>query len=505
MKAHIRLPKTRLLVVCLLLFSLFFVHQSCTKIDTKSSSSSTNVTEKFFSLPPATLPIVKRVAKKLEEQNSITEFIKDFAKNKGFAFWDKAQVTIKTKKGHENFSSSIIESSDTIIIIPVVLENTNLVNGFLQATLHDSINVQFHRRSSYEVYPFGHTQDSSLTAERYMVQMMLLDKAVFGDTLFKVVDSRLFLHAGFNTIANPADHFISINEISQNNLFENAICVGSWEQYVCVICHLESCQYSHWYYWETCMDGGGGTSSGSDPGQVGNTGNPGQSNGSGGTIPVSNPSSPQNPCDSVNAMAQNTTFRNLFQYLKSQVPTKKENMYILPENDFLTTPTLYPGQEHEFEVWPTPTNEEYYYCRGWIHNHWAHQDSASLIFSSGDIATFARQLTDTATYHIDYKKFMIGVVCDSSAQYMLMVKDIDKFRLWAQFNSDDFVLSTRYTQKKLSTSYLPLSVAETEKRFLQLMSTAGIELYKGSNDFKTWNTLSLATNGNTVISTAPCP
>ena len=194
----------------------------------------------------------------------------------------------------------------------------------------------------------------------------------------------------------------------------------------------------------------------------------------------------------------------LFQALKDEVPSRKENLFIF--NNLLepNSPiTLVQGADNVFGVYPA-VDTVFKNRWGWMHNHFADEDSASLIFSAGDLNILADQIIrDSASFHLDYKRFMIGVVADSNTQYVLMVDDLNKFATWANTFSNEYLISVSYGAEKLSQASLPLSVAETEKRFLKVIQNAGLKLFRGSSDFTTWTPLSLIRNGATVAA-IPC-
>jgi len=193
--------------------------------------------------------------------------------------------------------------------------------------------------------------------------------------------------------------------------------------------------------------------------------------------------------------------------LKTQVPTRQEHLYIF--NNLLETisPTnpvyLAEGVENEFAVYPD-TENKFVGCRGWFHNHFADEDSSGLIFSAGDLNILAEQIVrNNDFYQADYKKFMIGVVADSGVQYILMVDDINQFTSWANIYQNEMVVRAMFTGAGLDVTQLPLSVAETEKRFLKVIKNTGLRLFKGNSDFTSWTPISLNQAG-TVVVESPC-
>jgi hypothetical protein len=390
----------------------------------------------------------------------------------------------------------------------LVLQNTNLVNGFIEATLNDTISLSNFRRTEYDKKPFGGLQSTTFTAEKYQLFMMKLDYIVFGITKFKVVDNRLF---ATNNLSNGVTHFITITEQQQSNLNELPVCFLITDEFyvICGICGKTSCPLSQLLISTTSVSceeapstGAGGVPIGIGLGSTGPSGNNTSGNTNPGTVP-NPPDSLNNPCDSVNSIAKNIGFRNLFQNLKNQVPTRKENMYIIP-NDLSQTPQLYTGLENEFGFSTLPPDSAFVGKRGWLHNHFADADSAGLTFSGMDVVDFATLLNDTSNFHLDYKNCMIGMVGDSSTQYILMVKDINEFRIWSTFFANEYAIETLYTVNNLSLKNLPLSVKETELRFLKTFKNSGFQLYRGSNDFKKWTPIQLNLAETAVINSPHC-
>ena len=195
--------------------------------------------------------------------------------------------------------------------------------------------------------------------------------------------------------------------------------------------------------------------------------------------------------------------------LKAQVPTRQEHLYIF--NNLLETisPTnpvyLAEGVENEFAVYPD-TENKFVGCRGWFHNHFADEDSSGLIFSAGDLNILAEQIVrNNDFYQADYKKFMIGVVADSGAQYILMVDDINQFTSWVtNIFIDENIIEIAFNGVGLNINNLPLPIAETERRFLTVIKNAGLKLFRGSDNFQTWTPIALTNNGNNVTE-FPCP
>lgn len=125
----------------LFLFILLSVY-SCKKTDLINQPTevlkeeSVSLTKKFFSAPPNIDPIIEKIIAEISQRNSRKEFISAFASSKGFAIWDKPQINISSlNRNGGNFAG---QSPDTLVYIPLVLQNTSKVNGFIRAVLNDS-------------------------------------------------------------------------------------------------------------------------------------------------------------------------------------------------------------------------------------------------------------------------------------------------------------------------------------------------------------------------------
>jgi hypothetical protein len=184
-----KLKKTKWCHYLLSTFLATILVVSCRKID---SLHSTNVDKanKFFSIPSNTNQTILRVATELKKQNALTGFIGDFASKEGYAIWDKA--IMQTQSGNIAKSQISTSSNDTVVVVPLVLDNTNYVNSYIMAKLGDSITLRLFRGSDYDLYTFRQTSGDTMNASKYVSKMMLLDNLVFGHKNFKIKDNRLF-------------------------------------------------------------------------------------------------------------------------------------------------------------------------------------------------------------------------------------------------------------------------------------------------------------------------
>lgn len=535
-----------------ILFAIIITKTSCKKNDlltSKTSSQQQVDINKFFNLPSNINPAVAKIAAELARQNQVSGFISQIANTAGFPVWDKSTVSL-LKDDTRNLNSLLqaYQSSNTCVLIPMVLDDANIVNAFIAATIiNDSVTIRLYYRNDYKAYPFQANQSANgiTTAEEFVSQMMLFDNAVFGYTTFQIKDKRLFHNNTVYSDTTNAKIKIELNKNEPTSSGNNLIsctedtytistcttpnagqCSGG-----CDYCGFPVCWLITWTQ-EHCIDihgnggsggwpsippnyPGGGGSGGDNPTGNCKVGglildgfappNPCNPPGGGNPLPpILPPINTYNPCDTLIKYAVGNDFNVMLQDLMGKLNSNKEEMYIFHNPLIPNSPnnsiTLHVGQPNEFEVLP-PSDNYFQGAWGLFHNHYKNQDSASLIFSAGDMEVFANIITDTSFYNVNYKRFMMGVVADSGANYILMVNNITQFRNWVT-NSSVFglenVFGPAFKLANLTQLNLPISKAETEKRFLTFLAPLGLKLFRGNSSATAWTPIKLNASGTVV-------
>ena len=117
----------------ILLFTMSWgVLFSCKKIDTNNATESNDIS-KFFLLPKNASHQTIQIAEELKRQNELTGFVSAIIKKEGYPFWNKVQVRISSQfpdKTKREYSTSSIQG-DSLVFIPLVLDNTEYVNSSL--------------------------------------------------------------------------------------------------------------------------------------------------------------------------------------------------------------------------------------------------------------------------------------------------------------------------------------------------------------------------------------
>jgi hypothetical protein len=131
------LIKPKIFFCCLLAGFLFY--QSCTKIDVTNTTqkSPTETAAQFFNLPSNADPLLQKVAAGLKSWNEKSNFVNGFAINEGMPQWQYASYG-KTQAVALNIASQN-GSEDTLVYLPIVLNEATNVNGFLAFRVHDTL------------------------------------------------------------------------------------------------------------------------------------------------------------------------------------------------------------------------------------------------------------------------------------------------------------------------------------------------------------------------------
>lgn len=161
---------------------------SCRKADAPSSLLHQSPEEKFFTVPDNVPGTVKRIAALIKEQNARYGFINRIIAKEGYVFWDQADMQTGKLPGRVTI--------DTLVMLPMVLENQRQVNSLLACKVSgDKIEIFLHRGRRYSFYKFD-DDPHQLTANGLTMELMYLQKKIFGDSIFRVNDSRLFAQPG---------------------------------------------------------------------------------------------------------------------------------------------------------------------------------------------------------------------------------------------------------------------------------------------------------------------
>lgn len=258
---------------------------SCKKddISTNNPENIKQDTTKFFNYSPNTDAITIKVIQKIKMERTPDKWVPDFAKRFGYPVWEKALIIYPGKMA-SSFSRAVNEP-DTVLYIPLVLKDSNFVNGYIKATLNDSLSLIYRIASDYIYYPVSSPTQN--TRSDYALRMILLDNAVFGHNQYKFLDSSIlsvdnrpavsikFLKDVQNTLVYNPGGICQTFDVTYTNYCHNTNTNSFGTQLV------GTCTYN--YTLTYCTEAGGGSGDGGNGDPTGGpTGNGGPLGGGGG-------------------------------------------------------------------------------------------------------------------------------------------------------------------------------------------------------------------------------
>jgi hypothetical protein len=183
------------------LLSLIFSQQSCKKIDTDSVTiDKGNAVDKFLTVPAGTNPTVNRIINTIKLQEDKFHFLDKIIEKEGFAMWQNARIMAPVSStndiletgtpGPNNPTTNTTPTNDTIVLIPLVLENTTYVNSFISCNVNDTVGIRLYRGRDYSNHSFNKNADS-LNAHKIALTCMNLEYETFQHNTFNIKDKRL--------------------------------------------------------------------------------------------------------------------------------------------------------------------------------------------------------------------------------------------------------------------------------------------------------------------------
>lgn len=183
MKASIR-NTCYAILLCLLTFVL-----SCKKMNLTDLESGNIIVERFLKIPQNAHPAIIRVSNDMRTKNSNRPFIEEFVKNHGYPNWEKAII-----KYHISDMNWVTEpESDSIVLVPFVIDNEALVNSILDCNLNGEVYYKLFEGVNYKFHGWNKDTDRiDPNAEDVASMIMFMENIIFGENTFKVFDSLLF-------------------------------------------------------------------------------------------------------------------------------------------------------------------------------------------------------------------------------------------------------------------------------------------------------------------------
>lgn len=160
---------------------------TCRKIDYNERTSVDDVDplEVFFSDTTSADFRVRAIARKIEMQNLQHDFIKDLVKRVGFPIWKKSLIVPPPQQTRLSNDSAI-----TYLYIPFANDSTVNASLIVRTTI---VDTSFRLLNSFEYETFGFDSTSNTwNAKNIFHLFAIFEKEIYGHTVFKILDRRLF-------------------------------------------------------------------------------------------------------------------------------------------------------------------------------------------------------------------------------------------------------------------------------------------------------------------------
>ena len=190
-KNSARIQKNSSAQYIIVLIAIFFITNSCRKIDHVTISDYAT-TSRFFQAKRNVKPAVNQIIEKIRNDDEKYHFVNQIVKNEGYAIRDKAILQLELTINSKESSKNDIENEDTVVLIPLVLANTEYVNSFYAVKLSDDISIKLFSGKDYKTYPYGKDWDTKMTADKVAAEIMNLERETFGHNYFIITDPKLF-------------------------------------------------------------------------------------------------------------------------------------------------------------------------------------------------------------------------------------------------------------------------------------------------------------------------
>lgn len=213
------MKKSTLQAALLLSFFLLYTLSCQKKNDALQPLSHTEYYE-FLQLPPSSPAVLHRIASKIYQQNFSGGFLPRIQEEEGIPVWDKSVISSLSPAGND---------TDTLVLVPLVIKNHKQVNGFLvcKAGKEDVDIIDLVRTRFYEAYGFDNTV-SKVTANAVVLQSLSFDQKIFGDSIFRIKDNRLFNGKASKRMENKEETItvtpVKANVPASNRLIQTTEC-----------------------------------------------------------------------------------------------------------------------------------------------------------------------------------------------------------------------------------------------------------------------------------------
>jgi len=191
------------------LLLIILIISSCKKADFIPLQKSSDLS--VFFMADSTISIeVKRVIDAMKSRNDAELIAGNIQQSNGVPLWSHAKISrsedFQTKANNNSFNMN----GDTIVIIPLMIPNSNFINGFIRAKLNGEVSLDLFRGGDYDLY---NTNTNSINPDKAALQIIWLNTEIFSTTKYKIPDPSLFKINGV-TYSGNQERILTVNSIT---------------------------------------------------------------------------------------------------------------------------------------------------------------------------------------------------------------------------------------------------------------------------------------------------
>lgn len=171
--------------------------------------------EQFTRVPKSLNPVLQKIADKLKEKDAQNPFIARVSSKAGLPLWSKAQFK---SKHTNNAAAREMQSGEQTVLIPLSVPNSTEVDGFIAAVIDANNDVKsVSEFDKFNYFLLGFDKPTTvIDAEDVAMQILVLQKEVFGGSKFKIIDNKLF-NSQDGSAAARKNFEMALSETPQNS------------------------------------------------------------------------------------------------------------------------------------------------------------------------------------------------------------------------------------------------------------------------------------------------
>lgn len=236
-----------------------------------------NQTNDFLTRNATTDLVVQKVINKVKSINlENPQYVNNIIARYGFAVWNRSKILFERKNVDSRLDA---QSSDTVVIIPLVPDQATSVHSYIRASINNNITLGWHTSNEYVSRRFSNADTLINSAEKTALRYMQLSKEVFGTVTFKIQDNRLFSSGNYSDTVNKERYITIPNQAENSRLVTLCVIITTETRHCtltgpCTPIHCDNCTLCVDFststtcetWWEDSGGGGGNPIDNNTPG-----------------------------------------------------------------------------------------------------------------------------------------------------------------------------------------------------------------------------------------------